>query len=65
MTTELAMHKVLTPWDMALRFETDRVHVKFLTAPYPVVCWTDRWGTRWEHKRGEVRQIRAGEGWAP
>jgi hypothetical protein len=26
---------------------------------------TDRWGTRWEHRLGEVRQVRDGEEWAP
>ena len=32
---------------------------------YPLVRWTDRWGTRWEHRLGEVRQIRDGQDWAP
>jgi hypothetical protein len=30
---ERAMHGVLAPWDMAIRFETDTVHVKFLKTP--------------------------------
>jgi hypothetical protein len=32
---------------------------------YPAVRWTDRWGTRWENKRGEVRRIRDDELWEP
>ena len=45
-----------------IRFESDKVHVKFLSNPYPLVRWTDRRGMRWEHHRGEVRQVRDGEG---
>jgi hypothetical protein len=62
---EHAGYGVLTPWDGGLRFETDTVHVKFLSRPYPLVRWTDRWGTRWEHRRGEVRQARDDEPWTP
>jgi hypothetical protein len=64
-SSEHAGYSVLTPWDGGLRFETDAVHVKFLSHPYSLVCWTDRWGTRWEHRRGEVRQVRDNEEWAP
>lgn len=31
----------------------------------PIIRWTDRWGTRWEHKQGQVRQITAQEPWKP
>jgi hypothetical protein len=62
---EGAMHGVLTPWDTGIRFESDKVHVKFLSNPYPLVRWTDRWGTRWEHRHGEVRQVRDDEPWSP
>jgi len=48
-----------------MRFETETVHVKFLKSWYPLVRWTDRWGTRWEHRRGEVRQVREDEPWVP
>jgi len=30
-----------------------------------VAWWTDRWGQRWEHKKGEVRKIADGEQWNP
>lgn len=60
---ERAMRGVLTPWDAGIRFESDKVHVKFLSGPYPLVRWTDRRGTRWEHRRGEVRQVRDNEEW--
>lgn len=60
-----AMYRVLTPWDKGIRFATDTVHDKFLKSPYPVVRWTDRWGARWEHKRGEVHQVRDDEQWSP
>jgi hypothetical protein len=61
---ERPMHGVLTPWDFGIRFETDGIHVRDLADPYPVVRWMDRWGTRWEHKRGVVRQIRDDEPWS-
>ena len=32
---------------------------------FPVVRWNDRWGTRWEHRKGEVRQIEEREDWKP
>jgi len=65
--TESAMEGVLTPWDTGIRFESTgegvlEVHVM---GPYPLVRWTDRWGTRWEHRRGEVRQVRDDDPWAP
>jgi hypothetical protein len=31
----------------------------------PIVRWTDRWGTCWEHRKGEVRQIKECEEWKP
>ena len=62
---ERAMYGVLTPWDRGIRFESDNVHVRFLKSPYPLVRWTDQWGTRWEHRRGQVRQVRDDEEWAP
>jgi len=46
------MYGVLAPWDAVIRFESDEVHVQNLKSPYPLVRWTDRWGTRWEHRRG-------------
>lgn len=55
----------LAPWDAGMRFESDRVHEKFLAGPYPVVRWTDRWGTRWEHKHGEVKQVDESTQWLP
>jgi hypothetical protein len=65
LSPERAMSGVLTPWGGGIRFEGDKVHVKFLSNPYPLVRWTDRWGARWEHRRGEVRQVRDDEAWMP
>lgn len=48
--------RVLTPWDLGIRFESPVVPLEVLEDPYPVVRWTDRWDTRWEHRRGQVRQ---------
>jgi hypothetical protein len=56
---------VLTPWDAGMRSEADEVGVQLLAGYYAVVRWTDRWGTRWEHRMGEVRRVRDGEKWAP
>jgi hypothetical protein len=62
---ERAVSGVLTPFDAGIRFETDNIHERHLASPYPVVRWTDRWGTRWEHKRGVVRQVRDDQQWEP
>jgi hypothetical protein len=64
-SSELAMYGVLAPWDAGIRFESDEVHVQNLKNPYPLVRWTDRWGTRWEHRRGELGQVGADEQWKP
>ena len=60
-----AMQGVLPPRHAGMWFETDDVQVQDLASPYPVVRWTDRWGTRWEHKRGDVRQIQEDAAWCP
>ena len=62
---ERAMRGVLTPWDTGMRSETDEVGVQLLAGHYALVRWTERWGTRWEHRRGEVRQVRDDEPWSP
>jgi hypothetical protein len=62
---EEAAYGVLTPWDQGIRIESDAVHEQFLKNPYPLVRWTDRWGTRWEHRLGQVRRIRDDESWVP
>jgi hypothetical protein len=54
----------LAPWDTGLRFESSRLDVRGVRA-YPIVRWNDRWGTRWEHKRGEVRQVTDDTPWEP
>ncbi len=55
----------LSPWDIGLRFWSDPVSSAQFPGAYPVVRWTDRWGTRWEHRQGDVRQIKDGEEWTP
>lgn len=62
-SAEHALDGVLTPRDAGVRFETDPVPVQRLANPYPLVRWTDRWGTRWEHRRGEVGQIELTRHW--
>jgi hypothetical protein len=54
----------LAPWDIGIRVVSDPMAVKFTRGSYPVVRWTDRWGTRWEHRRGQVRQIDDSAQWA-
>jgi hypothetical protein len=56
---------ILTPWDIGVRFEADPMDTANVVGAYPVVRWTDRWGTRWEYRRGEVRQVRDDESWSP
>jgi hypothetical protein len=49
----------LSPWDLGLRINSGPM------ADMPIVRWTDRWGTRWEHRRGGVRLVRDDESWSP
>jgi hypothetical protein len=55
----------LAPWGIGIRFQSDQIAAKFIPGWYPVVRWTDRWGTRWEHKLAEVRQIDESAIWEP
>jgi hypothetical protein len=52
---------VLTPWDTGLRLVCES-STSFMGA-YPIVRWTDRWGTRWEHRRGDARPIKSRMPW--
>ena len=36
-----------------------------LKGVYAIVRWTDRWGTRWEHRKGDVQPIAEDEPWKP
>jgi hypothetical protein len=56
-SAEHALDRVLTPRDAGVRFESYPVPADRLANPYPVVRWTDRWGTRWEHRQGQVDPI--------
>ena len=63
---EAMMHSsLLAPWDLGIRFESDPISTAHLPGAYPVVRWADRWGTRCEHRRGEVRKVAEGEDWYP
>jgi hypothetical protein len=55
---------VLTP-GTGMRFLGDTLLVSVLRSTFPLVRWTDRSGTRWEHKQGDVRQLREDEDWTP
>jgi hypothetical protein len=55
----------LAPWDTGIRFESDRMAANFLLGAYPVLRWIDQWGTQWEHKLGEVRQVDQSTPWSP
>ncbi len=59
-----ATEDVLTPQG-GIRFESAAVPEHALGNPFPVVRWTDRWGQRWEHRRGVVQRIREDEPWEP
>jgi hypothetical protein len=55
----------LPPWDARLIFEEElpsplkNGEEEPLEGPpaYPIVRWTDRWGTGWEHMRGKLQQV--------
>lgn len=55
----------LTPWDAGITADTDPIGVQRLTDPRVIVRWTDRWGARWEHKRGEIQQVDESAQWVP
>lgn len=55
----------LRPADIGMRFSSDAIAERHLFGSYPIVRWRDRWGTWWEHRRGEVRQIDESEDWKP
>ncbi len=54
----------LTAWDTGMTAETDPIGVQRLTDPRVIVRWTDRWGTRWEYKRGDVGMVDDSAQWA-
>lgn len=60
---ERPLSGVLTPLDLGILFMTDQIHRNHLGSPYPIVRWTDHWGTRWEHKRGTVRRVGETDPW--
>lgn len=62
---EQPLSNVLTPFDEGIRFQTDDIHTRHLINAYPVVRWTDQWGTRWEHKKGVVHRITDAAAWEP
>jgi hypothetical protein len=53
----------LAPWDAGMRFVSNPVPLGRLPSSYPIVRWTDRWGTRWQYRLGEVQRIRDDEPW--
>lgn len=54
---------VLTPADVGVRYYGGFAEPGARPQVYPLVRWTDQWGTRWEHRRGEVRQVQPGDPW--
>jgi hypothetical protein len=62
---EINLNDVLTPFDLGMRFESHEMTTDQALTPYPIVRWTDQWGTRWEHKLGVVRQVPDGAPWEP
>jgi hypothetical protein len=53
---------ILTP-GVAVQIESDAVPASQVAGPFPIVRWTDAWGQRWEHRRGEIRQVGVDEPW--
>jgi hypothetical protein len=48
---------ILTRADVGARFWSDAMPDERVVGWYPVVRWTDRWGQRWEHRLGDVRNV--------
>ena len=49
-------NRTLAPWSGGLRFIGSATVDHQLDGAYPLVRWTDRWGQRWEHSKGRVRE---------
>jgi hypothetical protein len=53
----------LTPWDIGMRIESHPVISRDIPGAYPIVRWTDRWSTQWQHEKGTVRKITKDDLW--
>jgi hypothetical protein len=47
----------ITPFDAGLEFATDQFDEQQVKKPGVIVGWTDRWGTRWENRDGQVLRL--------
>jgi hypothetical protein len=56
---------MLPPGFAGVRFIGGSMAAEELHDMNPIVRWTDRWGTRWEHKLGQVGPIAPEEPWQP
>src|SRR5262249_19689507 len=63
--SEINLNDVLTPFDLGMHFESHEMTTDQALTQYPIVRWSDRWGTRWEHKLGVVRPVADGGQWEP
>jgi hypothetical protein len=56
---------ILPPGVAGIRFIGGAMTARDLHGVNPIVRWTDRWGTRWEHKRGKARPVDDSAPWQP
>jgi len=68
--TELAEQvnptRALSSRDVGMRFDlVYPVNVTNVQDASVIIRFTDRWGSRWEHRSGEVRKIAEDEDWKP
>lgn len=59
------LNTTLPPWTAGILVESSDVNPEWLMGAYAIIRWTDRWGKRWEHKRGAVRQVKDNDPWEP
>jgi hypothetical protein len=57
------VNTTLPPWTAGLLIEANDIDPERATGAYVIVRWTDRWGKRWQHNRGEVKQIGENDPW--
>jgi hypothetical protein len=62
-SAELLREEVLTPWDTGIRFESPVLPAEKQAGSYVLARWTDRWGTRWEHRPGLLRPVQDDDPW--
>jgi hypothetical protein len=62
--SEINDSDILAPWDAGLLLLVDPATAQISVAgSHPVIRWTDRWGNRWQHEKGDIKKVNASDPW--